>query len=397
DEARHDDAADLPPHRLRGLRHAPRREEPPGPVGPADLAPRQHRRHPRPQEVEHPEPGTERAEDARDGHRGVRVADLCRQDDGEDDDAADHGPDPPGARGVLPPADPERRDAHLPEPDDGAQGREERDGDDHAGDDPGGEPERGTDPLPPEGDELDEGAEHEVATHADQRARGGYRGGFEDREPGDGGGRRAEQQQGGEPVVPTPGREPGGRATERGERDDEEDDSERRQRLVERRDVVVPPEEGERAGEDDEQERRRRREGDDRQREHGGPAAAAAREQPAHLQGHRAAPALRWGRRGEVGRGGAGRRRAHASSRVSATTRPSRSRTTRWHWAATASSWVTTTRVRPPPTVAWSSACMTSREVSLSSAPVGSSAKTTSAPVTCARAIATRCAWPPES
>jgi hypothetical protein len=39
----------------------------------------------------------------------------------------------------------------------------------------------------------------------------------------------------------------------------------------------------------------------------------------------------------------------------------------------------------------------TSREVPVSSAPVGSSANSTRGPVTSARAIATRCCWPPDS
>src|SRR5690606_31998000 len=76
---------------------------------------------------------------------------------------------------------------------------------------------------------------------------------------------------------------------------------------------------------------------------------------------------------------------AASSSRV---TRPSSSRSTRSQRAPTAGSWVTTTRVRPCPTVDSRRASITWAEVRESSAPVGSSAKTTSGSVTCARATA---------
>ncbi len=82
---------------------------------------------------------------------------------------------------------------------------------------------------------------------------------------------------------------------------------------------------------------------------------------------------------------------------MSLTTRPSLTRTVREHRRATSASWVTTTSVRPWPVVACSRASSTSAEVAESRAPVGSSAKTTGAPVTWARAIATRCACPPDS
>src|SRR5690606_7823111 len=72
--------------------------------------------------------------------------------------------------------------------------------------------------------------------------------------------------------------------------------------------------------------------------------------------------------------------------------RPSLTCTVLEQRAATVASCVTTTSVRPCPVVDHSSASITSAEVCESSAPVGSSAKTSSAPVTCARAIATRCA-----
>ena len=55
------------------------------------------------------------------------------------------------------------------------------------------------------------------------------------------------------------------------------------------------------------------------------------------------------------------------------------------------------TNVRPPLSTASRSRPSTSREERESSAPVGSSANTTSGRATSARAIATRCCWPPES
>src|SRR5690606_27089996 len=191
---------------------------------------------------------------------------------------------------------------------------------------------------------------------------------------------------------------PRSRAAEGDERHDEEDDGEGGEELVEAGELVVPPEERQRPGEHDEEQRRRRGEGDDGPEQHRRAETAAAGAHHARAQRHPAPPATRrWGRAGQVGRRGVCGRAHDRRPSVSSTTRPSRSRTTRAHWAATSSSWVTTTSVRPPAVVACRSACMTSREVPWSSAPVGSSAKTTSAPVTWARAIATRCAWPPES
>ena len=69
----------------------------------------------------------------------------------------------------------------------------------------------------------------------------------------------------------------------------------------------------------------------------------------------------------------------------------------REHCAATCGSWVTITRVLPCCGTNVSRRSMTSWAVTLSSAPVGSSAKVIGAPVICERAIATRCACPPES
>ena len=87
---------------------------------------------------------------------------------------------------------------------------------------------------------------------------------------------------------------------------------------------------------------------------------------------------------------------ASGASRVPAS-RPSASRMTRSAYAAATGSWVTITTVRPSASTTSRSRARTSRPVRVSSAPVGSSAKTTSGRVTSARAIATRCCWPPES
>ena len=80
----------------------------------------------------------------------------------------------------------------------------------------------------------------------------------------------------------------------------------------------------------------------------------------------------------------------------SATIRPSRIRSTRWACAATSSSWVITTTVRPAALSA-SKRASTSSVLWLSSAPVGSSASSSTGSVTIARAMATRCCWPPDS
>ena len=64
--------------------------------------------------------------------------------------------------------------------------------------------------------------------------------------------------------------------------------------------------------------------------------------------------------------------------------------------AATSGSWVMSTIVRP---AAWSSRrrAMTSAPAWLSRLPVGSSARISAGSVTSARAMATRCCWPPDS
>ncbi|OLT50891.1 hypothetical protein BJF88_01805 [Cellulosimicrobium sp. CUA-896] len=81
----------------------------------------------------------------------------------------------------------------------------------------------------------------------------------------------------------------------------------------------------------------------------------------------------------------------------SPTTRPSRIVTVRAQWRATAASCVTTTRAAPDARVARVRTSSTSAPVDWSSAPVGSSAKTTPGAPTSARAMATRCACPPDS
>src|SRR5690606_4420356 len=77
--------------------------------------------------------------------------------------------------------------------------------------------------------------------------------------------------------------------------------------------------------------------------------------------------------------------------------RPSRIEICTSQRAATSGSWVTTTR----PALAWRTADSRSDivrwVVSESRAAVGSSANTTEGPVMIARAMATRCAWPPDS
>ena len=81
---------------------------------------------------------------------------------------------------------------------------------------------------------------------------------------------------------------------------------------------------------------------------------------------------------------------------TSLTMRPSSRRTTRVAKLATSSSCVISTIVRPA-SLSSTSRRMTSSVDTLSSAPVGSSARIIAGLVTSARAIATRCCWPPES
>ena len=71
--------------------------------------------------------------------------------------------------------------------------------------------------------------------------------------------------------------------------------------------------------------------------------------------------------------------------------------TTRSAHAAADGSCVTITSVRSPSSTVRRSRSSTPRPERVSSAPVGSSAKITSGSETSARAIATRCCWPPES
>ena len=89
---------------------------------------------------------------------------------------------------------------------------------------------------------------------------------------------------------------------------------------------------------------------------------------------------------------------ASAGTRAAApATCPSTSRIVRAAYrSARAGSWVTSTSVCPP-----ALSCRSSRPIScpvaVSSAPVGSSASSSSGAFTSARAIATRCRWPPDS
>ncbi len=80
----------------------------------------------------------------------------------------------------------------------------------------------------------------------------------------------------------------------------------------------------------------------------------------------------------------------------SATMRPSWISISRSACSATSREWVMTMTVWPLSFMSRKSA-MTSEPLWLSSAPVGSSASTTRPPFISARAIDTRCCWPPES
>src|SRR5262249_30118786 len=73
----------------------------------------------------------------------------------------------------------------------------------------------------------------------------------------------------------------------------------------------------------------------------------------------------------------------------------------RWSWrlarAAACGSWVTTTMVLPNSSLSRPSSASTSCELLASSCPVGSSSRMRVVSATTARAMATRCSWPPES
>ena len=81
---------------------------------------------------------------------------------------------------------------------------------------------------------------------------------------------------------------------------------------------------------------------------------------------------------------------------TSPTIRPSAIEMMRRARAATAGSWVIRISVWPA-AASSSSCCITCSPLVESSAPVGSSARITRPPLTSARAIDTRCCWPPES
>ena len=81
---------------------------------------------------------------------------------------------------------------------------------------------------------------------------------------------------------------------------------------------------------------------------------------------------------------------------TSPTIRPSAIEMMRRARAATAGSWVIRISVWPA-AASSSSCCITCSPLVESSAPVGSSARITCPPLTSARAIDTRCCWPPES
>nr|WP_276603003.1 hypothetical protein [Nannocystis pusilla] len=81
---------------------------------------------------------------------------------------------------------------------------------------------------------------------------------------------------------------------------------------------------------------------------------------------------------------------------TSDSTLPSRIITTRLVNSAMSGSWVTRTMVMPERPSSWNSA-MISMLVRESRLPVGSSARMTLGRLTIARAMATRCCWPPDS
>src|SRR5581483_10076093 len=82
--------------------------------------------------------------------------------------------------------------------------------------------------------------------------------------------------------------------------------------------------------------------------------------------------------------------------RSSEAIRPSASTITRLARSATSFSWVMRTMVRPA-ALRWPKMSRTSSVDSGSRLPVGSSARRRAGPVTMARAMATRCCWPPDS
>ena len=82
---------------------------------------------------------------------------------------------------------------------------------------------------------------------------------------------------------------------------------------------------------------------------------------------------------------------------IVSTVRPSARNTTVSAYAAAVGSCVTITTVCSSPSTASRKSARIALPVRVSSAPVGSSAKITSGWATSARAIATRCCWPPES
>ena len=134
-----------------------------------------------------------------------------------------------------------------------------------------------------------------------------------------------------------------------------------------------------------------------------GPAAGPEQDMPARLAAcHRDAP-LRPGHRARRSRsplgpapGGEPGWRDWPSTGVTVR-RPSFIWPSRWARAATVLSWVTSTMVSPRSTHRFSSRSMISSRVPSSRLPVGSSASSTLGSLTSARAIATRCCWPPDS
>ena len=93
---------------------------------------------------------------------------------------------------------------------------------------------------------------------------------------------------------------------------------------------------------------------------------------------------------------GSGRAFPSTGAVASSTIRPSAIEMMRRARAATAGSWVIRISVWPA-AASSSSCCITCSPLVESSAPVGSSARITRPPLTSARAIDTRCCWPPES
>src|SRR5690606_12556150 len=441
-------AVDDPPAREEG-RDAPRRARGHLADDPDDE---------RADDVHRREAGEQDDDDDRDRHRLGPERHVRRDDHGDEREPhrqQPHGLEPRGrdARG-----DAERRDRHAAQADQRRHERDEHDEHDGAQQRRDTDPQLADAERAPLEPELrDEGEQRAVAEEARERAQDGLCRRVERGERRDMARRRAGEAQRGEPGVAPHGGEASGRGTERDERDEEQERRDPREervlRVVGRHalhalpdalDVARALEERVEAAQDDEQDRRGHAERDDgehvRQALRVALVGAAAAQEPPEVDGpHRAlswSAALGWvgpypaagcaamaccvaascaGGAGGAGAGGAGCVTVALAAACDAAAcgaplagwvpgaknspeiRPSRMVTVREQWRATPASCVTTTSAAPESRVARVRTSRTSAPVAWSSAPVGSSAKTTPGDPTRARAIATRWAWPPES